>query len=71
VFGETIKRAGAALAAIVPNLEVYVPPRPLLTGEAIHASLARHLALAGLQALAWSVGLMVASSLIFERRDLS
>jgi ABC-type transport system involved in multi-copper enzyme maturation permease subunit len=71
VFGETIRRAGTALATIVPNLEVYVPPRPLLTGEAIHTSLARHLALSGAQALAWSVGLLVVSSMIFERRDLS
>jgi Cu-processing system permease protein len=71
VFGETIKRAGAVLATMVPNLEVYVPPRPLLTGEAIEISLGRHLVLAGAQALAWSVGLIVLSSLIFERRDLS
>ena len=71
VFGETIRRVGAGLATIVPNLEVYVPPRPLLTGEAIHTSLARHLLLSGAQAVAWSVALLVLSSLIFERRDLS
>lgn len=71
VFGEFAKRLGAGLAAIVPNLEVYVPPRPLLTGEALHSSLARHLGLAGVQALAWSVALIVISSLVFERRDLS
>jgi ABC-type transport system involved in multi-copper enzyme maturation permease subunit len=71
VFGEAIKRAGAILAMIVPNLEVYVPPRPLLTGEALDTSLLRHLGLAGAQALAWSVGLIVVSSLIFERRDLT
>jgi len=71
VFGQTIRNLGVVLATIVPNLEVYVPPRPLLTGEAIHTSLGRHLALSGAQALAWSVGLLVVSSLIFERRDLS
>jgi Cu-processing system permease protein len=71
VFGEFAKRLGAGLAAIVPNLEVYVPPRPLLTGEALHTSLARHLGLAGAQALAWSIALLVVSSFIFERRDLS
>jgi ABC-type transport system involved in multi-copper enzyme maturation permease subunit len=70
-FGEDIHRWGAALSTIVPNLEVYVPPRGLLTGEALHTSLARHLALSGAQALAWSVGLLVVSSMIFERRDLS
>lgn len=71
VFGETLKRGGAFLARIIPNLEVYVPPRPLLTGEAANGSLATHLALAGLQALGWSVGLLVVSSFIFQRRDLS
>ncbi|MET0595464.1 MAG: ABC transporter permease [Polyangiaceae bacterium] len=71
MFGEFAKKMGAGLAAVVPNLEVYVPPRPLLTGEALNTSLARHLELAGAQALAWSVALLVVSSLIFERRDLS
>jgi hypothetical protein len=71
VFGETIKHAGAWLAKVVPNLEVYVPPRPLLTGEAPDTSLALHLALAGVQALGWSVGLLVVSSYVFKRRDLS
>ena len=33
VFGETIKRFGAVISMVVPHLEVYVPPRPLLTGE--------------------------------------
>ena len=71
VFGESLKRAGAVLATLVPNLEVYVPPRPLLTGEALNVSLAHHLVLAGAQAVAWSVALMVVSSIIFEQRDLS
>jgi ABC-type transport system involved in multi-copper enzyme maturation permease subunit len=71
VFGETIKRAGAWLAKVVPNLEVYVPPRPLLTGEAPDTSLALHLGLAGVQALGWSVGLLVVSSYVFKQRDLS
>ena len=71
VFGETIKRGFASLAKIVPNLQVYVPPRPLLTGEAPETSLLQHLGLAGLQALGWSVGLLVVSSYIFKRRDLS
>ena len=56
VFGETIKRGSASLAKIVPNLQVYVPPRPLLTGEAPETSLLQHLGLAGLQALGWERG---------------
>src|SRR5262245_22442131 len=71
LFGESIKRAFAFVAKIVPNLEVYVPPRPLLTGEAPNTSLGAHLALAGVQALGWSVALLVVSSAVFKRRDLS
>jgi hypothetical protein len=71
VFGESIKRGGAFLAKVIPNLDVYVPPRPLLTGEAPESSLVVHLGLAGVQALGWSVGLLVISSYIFQRRDLS
>src|SRR6185295_12808824 len=53
VFGEFIKSLAAALAKIVPNLDVYVPPRPLLTGEAPNSSLPLHLAFAAVQAFGW------------------
>jgi Cu-processing system permease protein len=48
---------------------LYVPPRPLLTGEAAGTSLWSYLGLAGLQALGWSLGLLGVASLIFRRRD--
>jgi ABC-type transport system involved in multi-copper enzyme maturation permease subunit len=70
VFGETVKRAGVFLAAVVPNLSLYVPPRPLLTGEGIGGSFAGYLGLAALQAAGWSVGLLILSAWIFQRRDL-
>jgi len=70
VFGETLKRLGAAISVVVPHLEVYVPPRPLLTGEIPGSSLAGHLGLAALQSLGWGLGLLVVSSAIFKRRDL-
>jgi hypothetical protein len=70
VFGETIKRFFAGVSAIVPHLEVYVPPRPLLTGEAPGSSLSSHIGLAALQSIGWGLGLLVVSSLIFKRRDL-
>jgi Cu-processing system permease protein len=70
IFGETIKRMGAAFAVVVPHLEVYVPPRPLLTGEVPGISLFSHVGLAMLQSVGWAVGLLVVSSLIFKRRDL-
>jgi Cu-processing system permease protein len=70
IFGESIKRMGAALSLVVPHLEVYVPPRPLLTGEVPGSSLFSHLGLAALQSVGWGLGLLVVSSVIFKRRDL-
>jgi len=70
VFGSAAKQAGALLSKLVPNLQVYVPARGLLTGETAQTSLAAHLAFAALQAVAWSLGLVTISSLLFKRRDL-
>jgi Cu-processing system permease protein len=69
VFGTTIQSAGELLSKLVPNLMLYVPPRPLLTGEAPDVALGSYLLLAAAQALAWSAGLLAAASLIFRRRD--
>ena len=55
-FGQTIKQLGATLSRVVPNLQHYVPPRPLLTGEAAGVSLGSYLGLALLQAGAWAAG---------------
>jgi Cu-processing system permease protein len=70
VFGEALKHFGAVLSRIVPNLQVYVPPRPLLTGEAPGMSLGTYLGAAALQAVAWSAGLLVLAHWIFRKRDL-
>jgi Cu-processing system permease protein len=70
VFGAAIKRMGVALASVVPNLGLYVPARPLLTGESAGSSLASYLGLAALQAVGWSAVLLILSAWIFERRDL-
>jgi ABC-type transport system involved in multi-copper enzyme maturation permease subunit len=69
VFGSALTRAGGVLAQVVPNLMVYVPPRPLLTGEASGPSLASYLAMAALHSLAWSVLLLTGASVLFRRRD--
>lgn len=78
-FGATIQQAGVVLSKIVPNLLVYAPPRPLLTGETkaevvllgqtVTMTLWSHIGLATIQTLAWAVGLLALSSLIFRRRD--
>lgn len=69
VFGETIQRTGEILSKVVPNLMLYVPPRPLLTGEATQTTLSEYLPMAAVHGLAWSVGLLAVASLIFGRRD--
>ena len=69
VFGQFMHNVGVYLAKIVPNLHVYVPARPLLTGEAMNAPLGPYLGLAGLQSLGWTVGLLAVSILIFRKRD--
>jgi hypothetical protein len=69
VFGEALQRLGAALSRILPNLMLYVPPRPLLTGEQAGTSLSLYLLMALAHALAWSVGLLALASVIFRRRD--
>ena len=62
-------QAGKALAAVVPNLHVYVPARPLLTGEALEADLPRYVGMASLQTLGWTIGLLAVAAVIFRRRD--
>jgi Cu-processing system permease protein len=68
-FGQGMHDAGVLLSKITPNLHVYVPPRPLLTGEALGARLPSYLGMAAISAVGWSVGLLVLASLIFKRRD--
>ncbi len=68
VFGATIKSIGGALSWIFPNLMLYVPPRPLLTGEA-GESIASYMASATSQSVLWSLGLLALASVIFRRRD--
>ena len=69
VFGSVVTGAGSVLAKIMPNLMVYVPPRPLLTGEASGPSLGSYLGMAALHSVAWSVLLLTCASLLFRRRD--
>jgi Cu-processing system permease protein len=67
VFGQALHDLGVVLSHLFPNLMVYVPPRPLLLGESYN--LWGYVGLAGAQAAAWSVGLLLCASLLFARRD--
>ena len=69
VFGEFVHDVGVVLSKIVPNLQVYVPARPLLTGEALEPSFGSYALMAGVQSVGWTIGLLVVSMLIFNKRD--
>jgi ABC-type transport system involved in multi-copper enzyme maturation permease subunit len=69
VFGEAIHTLGVWLGKVVPNLMLYVPPRPLLTGEAGGADLGMYLLLALGHAVAWSILLLAVASAVFSKRD--
>lgn len=71
VFGDAIAGLGKTIAAVVPNLMVYVPQRTLLTGEQAGGSLERYLGHAGLMGLGWAVLLLSVSSLLFQKRDFT
>ncbi|AKT36100.1 ABC transporter permease [Chondromyces crocatus] len=60
---------GKLLSKLVPNLQIYVPARPLLTGEVSDVNLGMYLGWAGVNAVAWGVGLLAVSAFIFRRRD--
>jgi Cu-processing system permease protein len=68
-FGAGIHAAGGVVAKLVPNLMWYVPPRPLLTGEAAGESLGMHVLLAAGYAACWTVALLTVASFVFKRRD--
>jgi hypothetical protein len=68
-FGPAVADFAKLLGKIVPNLHLYVPPRPLLTGEAADVSRLDYILLATLTAIGWAVGLLAVASFVFKRRD--
>jgi len=69
VFGQFWHDVFEVVSKVVPNLMLYVPPRPLLTGEAPDVALWPYVGRAVLHALAWSLLLLTSASVIFKRRD--
>jgi hypothetical protein len=69
MFGPGLRDLGRLLAKVFPNLQVYVPPRPLLLGEVSDVSLVGFCASATAHALFYATVLLVLSALIFRRRD--
>ncbi len=71
LFGAGVRSAGQVLARIVPNLQVYVPARSILLGEADGVPLGPFVLQAVLTAACYSVVLLVIASLVFRRRDFT
>ncbi|MFO0741349.1 MAG: hypothetical protein U0270_35970 [Labilithrix sp.] len=69
LFTEGGRAAGIALARVVPNLNLYVPPRPVLLGEVPAIRLPVYVATAWGNALLYAFVLLVLSAIVFRRRD--
>jgi Cu-processing system permease protein len=71
VFGAAISSTGRGLARVVPNLHVYVPPRPLLLGEVAGQPVWAYVGWAALHAVFYATVLLVGGALAFQRRDFA
>lgn len=69
LFGSTVRSIGMVLAKIVPNLNVYVPPRPLLLGQLAAVPIWRYVGSAWLNAIFYAAVLLTLSAVVFRRRD--
>lgn len=69
VFGNTVHNAGSVLAKVFPNLNLYVPARPVLLGQVPTISLTSYLLGAWANAILYTVVLLVLSAVVFRRRD--
>ncbi len=69
VFGKAIHQMGAAAARVVPNLNLYVPPRALPTGDVPDISVGAFMVTAVEHAAAYTAALLVVAAVIFRRRD--
>lgn len=70
-FGQSVSTGGRALAHIVPNLHVYVPPRPILLGHVANQPVWLYVGWAALQAVFYSMVLLAGGALAFRKRDFS
>ena len=69
--GATVKRSAAVLAHVMPNLQVYVPARPVLLGQVPEVPVWHLVAKGAAQSCAYSVVMLALAALVFRRRDFS
>ena len=69
IFGATVRSAGMVIAKVVPNLNLYVPARPLLLGQIAAVPLWEYVGRAWLVAIFYAAVLLTLSMAVFRRRD--
>ena len=69
LFGDGVHELGRALAFVFPNLQVYVPPRPILMGEISDTPPWRFVGTATMSAIFYATILLTLSSIVFRKRD--
>jgi ABC-type transport system involved in multi-copper enzyme maturation permease subunit len=69
VFGQSLHNTGATISRVLPNLQAYVPPRPILLGEVAESPVWSVVTTAAMNAFFYAVLLMTLSAVIFRRRD--
>src|SRR5690606_16648110 len=65
-IGGMVRTGGIVMSKIVPNLNVYVPTRPILLGQVPTMSLPSYLLGAWANALLYAVVLLVVSAIVFR-----
>jgi ABC-type transport system involved in multi-copper enzyme maturation permease subunit len=70
-FGPEFTTGGKALARVLPNLHVYVPPRALLLGRVPGQAVWPYVGSAALHAAFYATALLVVSALVFRKRDFA
>jgi hypothetical protein len=68
-FGETVSTGAKLLGKVVPNLQIFAPRRPFLTGESVDVDRAQYLLVALGTSAGWTVAMLAAAVVIFRQRD--
>ena len=69
VFGEPVVSIFYGFGVVFPNLNLYVPKRPLLLGQIAEHPVWRYVGASALHAAAYTTVLLIVSALIFRKRD--
>ncbi len=68
-FGDLVRSLGRGISHVVPNLQLYVPPRPLLLGQIPESPTWSFVSMASLHAAAYAAVVLAFATWIFRRRD--